>query len=55
VIMQWVDGFLCRIPNPSWSTAGVTATAVDSKDDARILHQKKTMEVLAEGATGEKP
>jgi len=32
------------------SPDGVTATAVDSKDEARILASKKTMKVLLQAA-----
>ena len=37
------------------SSEGVTATAVGSKDEARILASKKTMEVELEDATVDKP
>jgi hypothetical protein len=33
------------------SPEGVNATAVDSKDEARILASKKTMKVMVEDAT----
>jgi hypothetical protein len=35
------------------SPDGVTATAVESKDEARILASKKTMRVLVQEQTGE--
>ena len=34
------------------SPEGVTATAVDTKDEARILASKKTMKVLLEDTPG---
>ena len=37
------------------SPEGVTATAVGSKDEARILASKKTLKVEVENATNEKP
>jgi len=37
------------------SPEGVTAIAVASKDEARILASKKTMEVQLEDATVDKP
>ena len=36
------------------SPEGVTATAVNSKDEARILASKKTMKVQVDDAAGEK-
>ena len=35
------------------SPEGVTATAVESKDEARILASKRTIKVLIKGGTGE--
>jgi len=37
------------------SPEGVTATAVDSKDEARILASKKTLKVLVQDAPTDKP
>jgi hypothetical protein len=37
------------------SPDGVTATAVASKDEARILASKRTMKVLVQDEIGEKP
>jgi hypothetical protein len=37
------------------SPEGVTATAVESKHEARVLASKRTLKVLMQDATGEKP
>src|SRR5215470_15778959 len=37
------------------SPEGVTATAVDSKDEARILASRKTLKVLVQDAPTDKP
>jgi hypothetical protein len=37
------------------SPEGVTATAIESKDEARILASKKTIKALVEDTMGEKP
>lgn len=36
------------------SPEGVTATAVESKHEARVLASKRTLKVLVQEATGEK-
>ncbi|HET9537844.1 MAG TPA: hypothetical protein VFP43_21285, partial [Mesorhizobium sp.] len=55
--MAYVDGFVAAVPTAkkgmpymvvTVSPEGVTATAVESKDEARILASKKTLKVLVE-------